>query len=299
MKHGYVLSRNTTVVFLGAAGSGKTCSKHVLMNEPPPKERKSTPIAERPVKVYKMLTDKDFKWRKLSPEKQKEILTGVMRNRGETKEAEKPIPTAQSSTSELPKPKISLSKSESSLPKPESLLPKSESSPPKPDRHPETPANDHIATPSTIEQEFVTLLDELPDTVAEPLTEVDVVYITDSGGQPQFHEVLPIFLGHASVCIFVTKLSECLDAQPLVEYYDNDCLISKPQLAVQTNQQILKHCVRTMRSHRSEGKPPKIIFIGTFKDLEHTCPEMRAAKNVTIPYTICISWVWLTMLIHI
>jgi len=34
-----------------------------------------------------------------------------------------------------------------------------------------------------------------------------------------------------------------------------------------------------MRSHRSEGIPPKILFIGTFKDLEHKCSETRAAKN--------------------
>ena len=196
MKHGYVLSRNTTVLFLGAAGSGKTCSKHVLMNELPPKERHSTPIAERPVKVYKMLTDKDFKWCKLSPEKQKEILTGIMRRR-ELKMEEKPILAPQSSSSEIPKPKSSISNSENSLAKSEGSLP-------KPVRHLKTPASVHMAIPSTIEEEFVTLLDELPDTVAEPLTEVDVVYITDSGGQPQFHEVLPIFLGHASVCIFVT-----------------------------------------------------------------------------------------------
>jgi len=273
MKHGYVLSRNTTVLFLGAAGSGKTCSKHVLMNERPPKSRKSTPIAERPVKVYKMLTDKDLMWHKLSPEKQKEILTGVIRRQDKLKMAERPIPTTQSSTSKCPKPKSSLPKPESSLPKSENLLSKSE-------RCLKMPVSDHVVTPSAIEEEFVTLLDELPlpDTIAEPL-KVDVVYITDSGGQPQFHEVLPLFLGHTSVCIFVMKLSECLDAQPLVEYYDNDNLISKPQLAGQTNQQILKHCVRTMRSHRSKGKPPKIVFIGTFKDLEHKCSETRATKN--------------------
>ena len=262
MKHGHVKSRNTTMLFLGAAGSGKTCTKHVLMNELPPKERKSTPIAERPVKVHKMLTDKDFKWHKLSPAEQKEILAGIMRSRGEMKLAEKPMITTTELTSS------SLPKAESSLPKPERSLPKLEMA-----------AGDHMAAPSTTEEEFVSLLDELTGTSGEPLTEVDVVYITDSGGQPQFHEVLPVFLGDASVCIFVTKLSECFDAQPLVEYYHNDRPICKPQLAAQTNQQILEHCVRTMRSHKCEGKPPKIVFIGTFKDLEDKCSETRAAKN--------------------
>ena len=280
MKHGHVMSRNTTVLFLGAAGSGKTCTKHVLMNELPPKERKSTPIAERPVKVYKLLTDKDFRWHKLSPAEQKEILAGIMRSRGEMKLAEKP--TIESSISSFPKPKSPLPKPESSILKSERSLPKLESSLPKPESSlpkPGMAAGDRMAAPSTTEEEFVTLLDKLTGTSAEPLTEVDVVYITDSGGQPQFHEVLPVFLGDASVCIFVTKLSECFDAQPQVEYYHNDRPICKPQLAAQTNQQILKHCVRTMRSHKCEGKPPKIVFIGTFKDLEDKCSETRAAKN--------------------
>ena len=62
MKEGRVKSHNTVTVFVGAAGTGKTCTKHVLMNENPPEVRVSTPMAERPVKVMKILTIDSLKW---------------------------------------------------------------------------------------------------------------------------------------------------------------------------------------------------------------------------------------------
>ena len=38
----------------------------------------------------------------------------------------------------------------------------------------------------------------------------------DSGGQPQFHEVCPAFIGNTIDIIFVMKLSEGLDEDPVV-----------------------------------------------------------------------------------
>lgn len=78
MKHGHVKSCNTAALFVGAAGSGKTSSKHVILNEQPPEVRTSTPIAERPVKVMKILTVEGLQWHRLSPADQKEILANIM-----------------------------------------------------------------------------------------------------------------------------------------------------------------------------------------------------------------------------
>jgi len=87
MKEGHVKSHNTVTVFVGAAGTGKTCTKHVLMNENPPEVRVSTPMAERPVKVMKILTIDSLKWHRLSPADQKEILAKFMVNISEADEA--------------------------------------------------------------------------------------------------------------------------------------------------------------------------------------------------------------------
>ena len=46
--------------------------------------------------------------------------------------------------------------------------------------------------------------------------------LTDSGGQPQFLEILPIFIHHISVGLIVLKLNERLDAFPWMEFYDEE-----------------------------------------------------------------------------
>ena len=46
------------------------------------------------------------------------------------------------------------------------------------------------------------------------------LYITDTGGQPQFHELLPTFVHHVSAAAFFVKLNETLNDHPMIEYYD-------------------------------------------------------------------------------
>jgi len=77
MKHGHVKSLVGKMLFMGAAGSGKTSSKHVILNEDPPTLRISTPIAERPVRVIKIEVD-GLKWKRLRPEEEKCIIVKVM-----------------------------------------------------------------------------------------------------------------------------------------------------------------------------------------------------------------------------
>ena len=307
MKHGHVNSYNTTALFVGAAGSGKTCSKHVLMNEEPPELRISTPLAERPVKVMKIRTAEGLQWHRLSPADQKEILANIMAliatEEGETSEqATSTTEASAQATSARPSLKARLKailrlrhgKSHSGW----SLKRTKHTAPSKLQVH-VTPSTKHdqasgslggkptdvasveaLLESAVTETEFARLIEQSSGTEAD--LEVNLVHITDSGGQPQFHEVLPAFLRRTSICIFVTKLSETLDQQPLVMYYDsNGNLISKPFPASHTNMQIFRHCIRTLQSHRSQtgGKAPYIMIIGTHQDLEHLCSETRDAKN--------------------
>ena len=134
---------------------------------------------------------------------------------------------------------------------------------------------------SNTEDEFVRLIEH--SSGSETLMQVELVQVTDGGVQPQFHEILPVLLWRTSAYVFVLKLSESLDDYPLVEYYDGSGrLVGAPYHAAQTNQNILKHCIRTMKSYRcmkGGGKPPKIIIIGTFEDRERECSERREVKN--------------------
>ena len=115
----------------------------------------------------------------------------------------------------------------------------------------------------------------------------DRILLIDTGGQPQFHEVLPIFMQGTSASMFTIKLNDSLSDHPLIEYYDNDGkLVGTPYHSAFTNQQILSHCMRVIQAQASqseEGLCPNAIFIGTHKDLENDCQEeSREEKNLKI-----------------
>ncbi len=59
-------------------------------------------------------------------------------------------------------------------------------------------------------------IDKCPENV-NPITFLHELPIVDCGGQPQFHEVLPIFLRKMSLIVFVIMLSEELSSRPIIE----------------------------------------------------------------------------------
>ena len=64
----------------------------------------------------------------------------------------------------------------------------------------------------------------------QQVLDCDWIYLIDSGGQIEFLEVLPAFLQHISVCLFVTKLSEMLSECPKIEYFENGNPLGEPAL---------------------------------------------------------------------
>ena len=117
---------------------------------------------------------------------------------------------------------------------------------------------------------------------SDAITMIKRVQISDCGGQPQFHEILPIFIRGTTLYLFVFKLNEELSAHPVVKYYENGKPICDAYPCAETNEQILEHCLRVIRSQKAsvDGEPPRIMIIGTHKDKEHECmKETREAKN--------------------
>ena len=92
------------------------------------------------------------------------------------------------------------------------------------------------------------------------------IHFIDSGGQPEFHDLLPLFIPNTSIVIFVFKLSESLHCNPKVEYFGSSGHIGKPCISYLTHKEILEHSLKTF--HRSSGQTPRILVIGTHKDCE-------------------------------
>ena len=144
---------------------------------------------------------------------------------------------------------------------------------------PEKASLESLLEAAVTEEELVRLIEQT--TSSDVLHEIAWVQFVDSGGQPQFLEVLPIFLRHTSVWIHVLKLSEKLDDYPTVEYYDeNGSRIGRPYAAAYTNKQIFQQFLQTIKSHKAAGgKSPKILVVGTHRDKQSDCPESTKEKN--------------------
>ena len=121
------------------------------------------------------------------------------------------------------------------------------------------------------------------------LFSIPIVHFFDTGGQPPFHEVIPIFSKHPSVAVLVFRLSERLDARPMVEYYDaSGHRVGTPHPSPLTSEQVVKVMTRSLQSSQTDGKLPKVIVVGTHKDKESECPsESRQQKNEKLCSILC------------
>ena len=113
------------------------------------------------------------------------------------------------------------------------------------------------------------------------------IYLIDSGGQPQFQEVLPLFVHHNSINIITHRLCEELSEKPDFEFVvhgKHTCLPSELQL---TNLDLMVSLFRSQSSVRphileqAEKVPnkPHFVLVGTFLDQADTCPESVWKKN--------------------
>ena len=120
--------------------------------------------------------------------------------------------------------------------------------------------------------------EELTEEEEDELMSSVWIYFTDSGGQPQFHELLPLFIHDVSSVIIVSRLSDRLDDHPPDEYYqDGQCVGKKSSIHLTTTEQI--KCLTSSLLSRSSDEVPDIIMVGTHHDKADECPESIEEKN--------------------
>ena len=125
------------------------------------------------------------------------------------------------------------------------------------------------------------LIDILPyANIVNSLDDELVVEMVDSGGQPEFLEILPKFIGGFDLAILVINLSERLDQCPTSYFYGKDGKpVGKGKPSKLTNKQLLHQFLQMVVSYAQEKKKIRFIFVGTHTDLEHKCNEKRKNKE--------------------
>ena len=303
MQRGHVRAWLSKLLMYGAAGSGKTSIKEMIVGNPPPAYRESTPLAMRPTTVYRVsLEGKEFA-KLITLEEKKMFLAKAMVNIDpdlvvnllKAQYAEASSSVSEPVYTDVAEPRVK-SKEQSSAaqstppPPPTSAL----AQPARSDSLESLSSGeasdidskvDSILQSISTDEELVTMMDELSRNVS-PRAAFRILQIIDSGGQPQFHEILPIFLRRLYFYVFVFRLCDDLSSRPQVEYYVDGKPVGQSFTSSQTIEQLLQHCARTMHSHRSspgsEGECPQIMIIGTHLDQEKRSSETREQKNATI-----------------
>ena len=110
------------------------------------------------------------------------------------------------------------------------------------------------------------------------------IRIVDSGGQPQFHDLLSIFIPELSGLVSVFKLCEPLAIRGEVAFYKEGELTCAPYESHYTNEQVIRHDLQVIHSdatHCGVEYMPNLAFVGTHLDQysPNTCPESPDQKD--------------------
>ena len=230
MEEGSVDLTITRVNMLGAPGAGKTCAECLLLNEDPPSDNVSTPIARPTVRATRVAVEDQTKWKRVTTDDLLEELAADLStsaNKIQKKEIEPAAPKASStSTTDDSKQKI---KKEASVPEVASIgidhspslavpVPVTPHVPPPPDQ----PSSDTIikedqAPPPNYRSEEV--IQQILSARPKGIRLSDHwLYVIDSGGQPAYQELLPLFTRAASLNIITLDLSKSFEEKFKLEY---------------------------------------------------------------------------------
>ena len=102
------------------------------------------------------------------------------------------------------------------------------------------------------------------------------IRLVDSGGQPQFHDIVSIFIPEPSGLVSVFKLNEYLDSYGEVAYYEDGMSTNDPYKSHYTNEQVIRHDLQVIQCKATQ---PSLAFVGTFLDQQDSCPETPDKKD--------------------
>ena len=274
MKEGYVVIYATKCAITGPPGSGKSNLRSLILDEERPTIRRSTPVATEATQAtldfvpsiqedMVALSQNDGKWIIVDDAKMKQLVaSGVQAKKYEVDVEDDTETSSTDSGEDIPE----LNETVGQI-----------------SHQPTVPVK--LRIPKEIRR-----LQRNPHHDSGCLHEMRFVYLVDTGGQPQFQEVLPMFVRNASVNMFVFKLSEKLGECPTFEYYLDGKKYCEPRELQLTNQEIIEHAARSVFSCRQtreikrvreRPEQPAVVLLGTFKDkLEsESCPETLEMKQ--------------------
>ena len=312
LKRGFAECRTVVCLLVGVAGAGKTHTKHLLFRWAPPEFRNSTPLAVRPVQAIRVrASSQSGRLQEVDPDELDKILASTVasgvpmdrknslqnlcciRVQKQTKSTGISPPSHSHENPTSKTPFYSIGKKRNSDNKRIDFIINPHYQPKKRS----CCCCNCFCSDSELQQSTKVALKETTHQIAhtsQPQQHMncDWIYLIDSGGQNEFLEVMPAFLQHTSVCLFVMKLSELLSECPKIEYFENGKPVGEPVVCPFTNEQMLMRCVQTIQTQcthqdSSTNQESKLVMVGTHQDLAGQCKESIEEKNQTLHNKLC------------
>ena len=267
LKSGYVIINTTKCTFVGPPGSGKSTLLSLILDptsEPVP--RHSTPVAEKAVQATtscaKLVStdpvDPLGTWVAFDSERMLDVVSNSVKKKHYHNESHSTAASALNHQCKATGTDIASSTPTSSG----------------------TSSNkaDKNAVRSRLQFKLDLLKAARGRKTNVSFREIDLIYLVDTGGQPQFQEIVPLFVRNASVNAVVFKLSELLQDYPQSTYWVNGREFSEPEDLKLTNEELILYAAHSIYSgtmHRKlsiaveSPEHPTVLLVGMFADKEH------------------------------
>ena len=297
MKDGYVVTTLVKVLVVGPAGVGKTCLLYLLLSKNPPDKRTSTGCAERSIRVIRIgkesgewseIPTKEFeemiaeavpvlyeelKAKGKGMEDLAEVLSQVVDDDEELVEGVA-NEHEQETVDEAPEVEEEKADAEVQCDKGEESVSPEEKSEGEEEPEPTVTQEESEGTVSHVMQKLTELVSG--GKKSRRLLDMELIYLTDCGGQQAYWDLIPVFTYDTSATLFVNRLCEKLDEHPLNDLYQKGKQVGPSQRATLTTSEAFKTMLRGL--HEGE-KRSKIIVVGTHRDLASDCDETPKQKN--------------------
>ena len=254
MKDGHVILRNINLLLMGAAGSGKSATKDLLLGNPPSKVRNSTPCRDRIAHVRPVTNlhfkSSESKWEEVSENYLIKMLAKAIQHLPQSSRDKLPIDlqtrlkelTSTSAANSTPLSQESVSPVQQAIKDVVTLV-----------------VEAVVSTPS--QQEV-----SISSTESKELFGTKTMRVTDNGGQPQFHDVAPLFIRHASAGLFVSRLTDNFADYPHDDLYKDGKSVGPSSQSHLSYLETDMSLLRSFLSCKRDGYTPRPIFVGTFLD---------------------------------
>ena len=270
LKSGSIKQRNTVAIIVGIVGSGKTWLIHRLFRISPPARYTSTGVAEKSFRgLLHRIANMDS-WKLLSQEDILEFLAPLLKA-GLTKAD---IVSLAKTFTEVGAPQPSAE----AFIEIEELQPDADDIP--------SPTHSH-ATVAQSEKSYASqAMTRLVKTVKGPNEAfvVEFLHMIDTGGQPEFIEIMPSLIHNSNFTLLVLNLAQSLDEYPPIDYHEDGTAFKRPLPSVLTNRQVIHQFARTLQAkrptHTVTSQHSTFTVIGTHRDcVKGKLTETLAAVN--------------------